>query len=121
MFNSTLSDYPYTGARGEERYQATVFIGFCNESTANTPRPECMCPASFSPVPLRLNRPTEVEQIVGPIKRSGSGNRAGESGESLGRESRIWQSRIKEGLKNSDLPPAQECAGEINRPKRLIL
>jgi len=29
---------------------------------------------SFSPVLLRLNRPTGVEQIVGPIKRSGSGN-----------------------------------------------
>ena len=54
-------------------------IGFCNNITVNMPRPECRFPASFSPVPLRLNRPTGVEQIVGPIKRSGSGNRAGES------------------------------------------
>jgi len=27
----------------------------------------------------------------------------------------------REGLKNSDLPPAQGCAGKINRCKRLIL
>ncbi len=27
----------------------------------------------------------------------------------------------KEGLKNSDLPPAQGCAGKIDRAKRLIL
>ncbi len=84
-----LSGFDETTGLGTLRFtfclgKTEFFRGSLMTGTVNTPRPESRFPASFSPVPLRLNRLTGFEQVVDPIKRIGSGNGAGGAGNHCG-------------------------------------
>ncbi len=68
---------------------------------------------------MRLIESTTCSNPVGRFKHSGTGEN--DAGNLLSGRGVLTVPVVRESLKNSDFPPAQGCAGKIDRAKRLIL